>query len=64
VTVGIELLNIERYPIDDLDSDRGQAFLVECRQRMAIESSLILLEFVLRVPRTRRSRSEGARLAP
>jgi hypothetical protein len=46
VTVGIELLNIERYPIDDLDSDRGQGFLVECRQRMAIESSLILPGFV------------------
>lgn len=41
-----ELVDTERYPIDDLDSTAGQAFLEECRTRMTAESSLTLPGFV------------------
>lgn len=40
------LINTERYPIHALDSDSGQAFVADCRRRMAAESSLTLPEFV------------------
>lgn len=41
-----DFVDTERYPIDNLDSDRGRQFLEECRRRMAVESSLTLSGFI------------------
>ena len=30
----LELVDLERYPVDKLDSDTGQVFLRQCQQQM------------------------------
>ena len=46
MTIATDLVDTDRYPIDDLESVGGRAFLADCHRRMATESSLTLPGFV------------------
>ncbi|MBR7831046.1 2OG-Fe(II) oxygenase [Actinospica sp. MGRD01-02] len=42
----VHLIDLERYPIHDLDSDRGRAFVEQCRQQLAEHGACSLPGFM------------------
>ncbi len=41
-----EMVDLERFPVDDLNSDEGQAFLAECRRKYREEGACLLQGFI------------------
>jgi len=42
-----QILNLKRYPLDDLDSIEGQALLARVKQQLESDGSCVLPEFII-----------------
>ncbi len=58
-----ELVDLERYPLDDLGSPRGMALLALCREQLATMGVVMLPDFVTDAA-LRTMTTEAARVAP